>query len=31
LMHSLETDGTGQIQYMINATNAVFYPQGRGF
>ena len=31
LMHNLETQGTGQIQHMINATSRFFYPNGRGY
>jgi hypothetical protein len=31
LMHSLEADGMRDIQQMITATNAVFYPQGRSY
>lgn len=31
LMHNLEIDGMRDIQQMITAQNAVFYPQGRGF
>jgi hypothetical protein len=31
LMHDLETQGTGQIQHMINASQAFFYPRGRGY
>jgi len=31
LMHSLETEGPDQINPMIQASNALFYPQGRNF
>jgi hypothetical protein len=31
LMETFEANGAGQLQNMINATNAVFYPQGRGY
>jgi hypothetical protein len=31
LMENLEANGTGQLQNMLNATNALFYPQGRGY
>jgi hypothetical protein len=31
LMQTLEVDGTGQLQNMINATDSIFYPQGRKY
>jgi hypothetical protein len=31
LMHDLETQGTGQIQHMISASQAFLYPHGRGY
>lgn len=31
LMQSLETDGTGQLRHMIDATNAVWNPHGRNY
>jgi hypothetical protein len=31
LMHDLETSGTGQIHTMLQATNALFYPHGKGY
>lgn len=31
LMQSLETSGTNQIEFMIQQSNALFYPQNRGY